>query len=207
MLRLVTTSLILIFLLILCVGYLYYQSSWFDRTDRFNGLLYDKKAEDFTLVNQRGENVTLSDFRGKVVLIDFGYTHCPDICPVILSKLGEVMNGLGSQEKKVQVMFITVDPERDTVERLRDYMPHFNADFVGLTGTPVAIDKVAKSYHVFYNKENNDNKDDYLMSHTSSLYLIDQTGNLLLIYPSDRLDPKLILKDIKRLLKAHDNSA
>ncbi len=207
MLRLFTTSLILIFLLLLCGGYLYYRSFYSDETKKFNGLLYDKKAEDFTLVNQRGEKVTLSDFRGKVVLIDFGYTHCPDICPVILSKLGEVMNGLGTQNKKVQVMFITVDPERDTVERLRDYMPHFDSDFLGLTGSPEAIDKVAKSYNVFYNKEYKDTKDDYLMSHTSSLYLIDQTGNLLLIYPSDRLDPKLILKDIKRLLKAHDNSA
>lgn len=207
MLRRVTTSLILIFFLFLCGGYLYYRSVSFDRIDKFNGLLYDKKAEDFTLINHRGEKVTLSDFSGKVVLIDFGYTHCPDICPVILSKLGEVMNGLGDQDDTVQVMFITVDPERDTVERLRDYMPYFDSGFLGLTGSPEAIDKVAKSYHVFYNKEYKDTKDDYLMSHTSSLYLIDQRGNLLLIYPSDKQDPKLILEDVKRLLEAHENSA
>lgn len=207
MLRRVTTSLILIFLLLLGGGYLYDKSLSFDRTNKFNGIIYDKKARDFTLINQRGEKITLSDFTGKIVLIDFGYTHRPDICSVILSKLGEVMNGLGDQDERVQVMFVTVDPERDTVERLRDYMPYFDSDFLGLTGSPEAIDKVAKSYHVFYDKKSKDAKDDYLMSHTSSLYLMDQRGNLLLKYPSDRLDPKLILEDIKKLLKVNENSA
>jgi protein SCO1/2 len=196
----VTTSVVLIILLFLGGGYLYYQSVSSDRTNKFNGILYDKKASDFTLANQNGEKVTLSDFRGKIVLIDFGYTHCPNICPVILSKLGEVMNGLGNQAERVQVIFITVDPERDTVETLRDYMPYFDSDFLGLTGSPEDIDRVAKSYHIFYNKEYEDTKDDYLMSHTSSLYLIDNRGHLLLIYPNDRLDPKLILEDIRRLL-------
>jgi len=196
----VITAVILILLLLLGGGYLYYRSVSFDRNNKFNGILYDKKAANFTLVNQNGEKIALSDFRGKVVLIDFGYTHCPDICPVILSKLNDVMHELGNQDENVQVMFITVDPERDTVERLRDYMPYFDTNFLGLTGSPEDIDKVAKSYHIFYDKEYKDTKDDYLMSHTSSLYLIDQRGHLLLIYPNDRLDPKLIVQDIKKLL-------
>lgn len=200
MLHRVITAVILILLLLLGGGYLYYRSVSFDRNNKFNGILYDKKAANFTLVNQNGEKIALSDFRGKVVLIDFGYTHCPDICPVILSKLNDVMHELGNQDENVQVMFITVDPERDTVERLRDYMPYFDTNFLGLTGSPEDIDKVAKSYHIFYDKEYKDTKDDYLMSHTSSLYLIDQRGHLLLIYPNDRLDPKLIVQDIKKLL-------
>jgi protein SCO1/2 len=196
----VITAVILILLLLLGGGYLYYRSVSFDRNNKFNGILYDKKAANFTLVNQNGEKTALSEFRGKIVLIDFGYTQCPDICPVILSKLSDVMHELGNQDENVQVMFITVDPERDTVERLRDYMPYFDTNFLGLTGSPEDIDKVAKSYHIFYDKEYKDTKDDYLMSHTSSLYLIDQRGHLLLIYPNDRLDPKLIVQDIKKLL-------
>lgn len=207
MLRLVTTSLVLILLLLLGGGYLYYQSVSSDRTGKFNGILYDKKAPDFTLLNQSGEKISLSDYRGKIVLIDFGYTHCPDICPVTLSKLAEVMDGLGNKDKNVQVMFITVDPDRDTIETLKEYMPFFDSDFLGLTGSPEDIKEVAESYHIFYNKDYKDGKDDYLMSHSSSLYLIDQRGQLLLIYPNDRIDPKLIVEDIKRLLRGYANSA
>ncbi|MGH7892531.1 MAG: SCO family protein [Thermodesulfobacteriota bacterium] len=166
----------------------------------FYGSSYDMKAPDFTLTNQDGEKVTLGDFKGKVVFMFFGYTHCPDICPVTLSTLNSVTNELGSDRDKVQVLFVTVDPERDTQAEMKKYVTFFNKDFIGLTGTPEEIKNVSDSYHAFYMKEGIGSEPGYLMGHTSSAYLINPKGRIVLRYPQSKMDPKEIAKDVERIL-------
>ena len=111
----------------------------------FYGSSYEMKAPDFTLTGQDGQKVTLGEFKGKVVFMFFGYTHCPDICPVTLSTLNSAMNELGKDKDMVQVLFVTVDPERDNQSELKKYVTFFNKDFIGLTGTPEEIKNVSDS--------------------------------------------------------------
>lgn len=191
---------ILILLILLGVGFFLYKYDPFNYQDNYHGVVYNKEAPNFTLTNQDGNKVTLSQFKDKVILIFFGYTHCPDICPLTLSVLKDVMRELGNLKDKVQFLFITVDPERDTVEKLKAYVPYFDETFLGLTASTQEIEKVARAYQVIYIKDYGDSKAGYLMTHTSSLYLIDQKGKLFLVYPHQKLDAKLIAKDIKRIL-------
>ncbi len=166
----------------------------------FYGNSYDMNAPDFTLTDQNGEKVTLGDFKGKAVFMFFGYTHCPDICPVTLSTLNSVTNELGSDGEKVQVLFVTVDPERDTQAEMKKYVTFFNKDFIGLTGTPEEIKNVLDSYHAFYMKEGTGSEQGYLMGHTSSVYLISPEGRIVLRYPQNKMDPNQIAKDVERIL-------
>jgi len=166
----------------------------------YYGSSYDMRAPDFTLTSQDGAKVKLADFKGKAVFIFFGYTHCPDICPVTLANLNNAVNELGDDKNRVQVLFVTVDPERDTQAELKKYVTYFNKDFIGLTGTPDEIKDVADSYHVFYLKEDTGSESGYLMGHTSSVYLINPDGRIVLRYPQSKMDPKEIAKDVKRIL-------
>lgn len=166
----------------------------------YYGSSYDMRAPDFSLTNQDGEKVTLGEFKGKAVFVFFGYTHCPDICPVTLANLNGVVNELGNDADKVQVLFVTVDPERDTQTDLKKYVSYFNKDFIGLTGTPDEIKDVTDSYHAFYIKEETGSDGGYLMGHTSSVYLINPDGRIVLRYPQSKMDPKEIAKDVKRIL-------
>jgi len=166
----------------------------------YYGSTYDMRAPDFTLTSQDGAKVKLADFKGKAVFIFFGYTHCPDICPVTLANLNNAVNELGDDKNRVQVLFVTVDPERDTQAELKKYVTYFNKDFIGLTGTPDEIKDVADSYHVFYLKEDTGSESGYLMGHTSSVYLINPDGRIVLRYPQSKMDPKEIAKDVKRIL-------
>lgn len=168
--------------------------------ESYYGSSYDMRAPEFTLTNQDGEKVTLGEFKGKAVFVFFGYTHCPDICPVTLANLNGVVNELGSDADKVQVLFVTVDPERDTQAELKKYVTYFNKDFIGLTGTPDEIKDVTDSYHAFYIKEETGSDGGYLMGHTSSVYLINPDGRIVLRYPQSKMDPKEIAKDVKRIL-------
>ena len=110
------------------------------------------------------------------------------------------MDQLENQKDRVQVLFVTIDPERDTQEILEDYIPYYNPEFIGLTGTPDQIDKVADDYNAFYMKEETDSAAGYLMGHTSAVYLIAPNGKLLLRYPQNRMNPEKIAQDIKRIL-------
>ena len=166
----------------------------------FYGSSYEMKAPDFTLTGQDGQKVTLGEFKGKVVFMFFGYTHCPDICPVTLSTLNSAMNELGKDKDMVQVLFVTVDPERDNQSELKKYVTFFNKDFIGLTGTPEEIKNVSDSYHAFYIKEQTGPDSGYLMGHTSSVYLINPDGRIVLRYPQNKMDPKEIAKDVERIL-------
>lgn len=132
-------------------------------------------AGDFTLQGKDGE-VSLHDFKGRVVLIYFGYTHCPDVCPTSLAVMGEAMRQLES-EARVKGLLISVDPERDTPEKLEEYTRFFHPEISGLTASPPRILEVATRYNAYYRKVEREGKD-YLVDHTSRTYVIDQEGNL-----------------------------
>lgn len=135
----------------------------------------------FTLVNQLGETVTDKTYKGKYLLIYFGYTYCPDVCPTALTDIANAIDMLGEKGKKIQPIFITVDPERDTVEQMKSYVAYFHPRLVGLTGTLEQVDKVAKAYRVYYRKNDPTKGDpsDYSVDHTSIVYFVGPDGRLV----------------------------
>jgi protein SCO1/2 len=157
-------------------------------------------GKDFGLIDHTGKPRTLADFRGKVVVTFFGFTQCPDVCPSTMLSLAEAVKFLGEDAKQVQVLFITVDPERDTKELLAQYVPAFNPDFLGLWGTPQAISETAKNFRVFYQKQTSDNSSAYTVDHTTGLYAFDPKGRLRLYIRHDE-KPSTIAADLKLLIK------
>lgn len=131
----------------------------------------------FTLVNQHGQTVTDETFRGRWMLVFFGFTHCPDVCPTALNDMSSVLAELGAAADKLQPIFITVDPERDTVEAMSQYVANFDPRIVALTGTPEQIAQAAKAYRVYYKKV--PQGDEYTMDHTGILYLMDPQGRFI----------------------------
>jgi protein SCO1/2 len=198
--RVLIASVTVLSIVLIIWAVILYQVLAIKSKESYYGSSYDMRAPDFTLTNQDGEKVTLGDFKGKAVFMFFGYTHCPDICPVTLANLNGAINELGNDKDKVQVIFVTVDPERDSQTELKKYVTYFNKDFIGLTGTPDEIKNVADSYHVFYMKEEDGSDNGYLMGHTSSVYLINPEGRIVLRYPQSKMDPKEIAKDVERIL-------
>ena len=131
----------------------------------------------FSLVGGDGKPVTDRDFRGRYMLIFFGFTHCPDICPAELQVVAQALEQLGDKAKKVVPIFITLDPERDTPEAMANYVKSFGPNFVGLTGSPEAIAAAAKAYRVAYSKvENKESTGDYSVDHSALVYLMDPEG-------------------------------
>jgi protein SCO1/2 len=129
---------------------------------------------DFTLTDHHGKQRTLADFKGKVVVLFFGYTACPDVCPTTMSELKTSMKELGAAAKDVQVLFISVDPARDTPALLSQYVPAFNPSFLGLTGSDEQISAVTKKFRAIYQKQGQGNA--YTVDHTAGSYLIDRSG-------------------------------
>jgi protein SCO1 len=140
-------------------------------------------AQDFTLDASTGRPVSLSEFRGKPVLLYFGYTTCPDVCPTTLTDLRLAMQELGSEQESVQVLFVSVDPERDTADRLAAYLQYFNPGFIGLTGSVADIEAIASRFGVFFKKNKAESAADYLVDHTSAVLLLDADGKLRLMFP------------------------
>jgi protein SCO1/2 len=133
----------------------------------------------FTLIDHTGAARTEKNFHGKLMLIYFGYTYCPDVCPTALQVMSVALQNLGKKAESVAPLFITVDPERDTVKHLSDYVKNFHAGMVGLTGSAAQIKQVAKVYRVYYRKAepaSGDPPEDYLMDHSSVVYLMDREG-------------------------------
>ncbi|WP_428605849.1 SCO family protein [Sedimenticola sp.] len=137
---------------------------------------------DFTLTDQQGKPFQLQQLRGKVVLLSFGYTYCPDICPTELARISSVLNGLGGDADQVQGLFITLDPGRDTPPVLQAYLNYFNPSLIGLTGSDAAISQVATAYHVAFQKQAQPDGD-YSLDHSANLYLIDRNGQLFGMVP------------------------
>jgi cytochrome oxidase Cu insertion factor (SCO1/SenC/PrrC family) len=137
----------------------------------------------FELTDQAGHVRTERDFRGQLMLVYFGFTYCPDICPTDLQAIGLALDKLGNDAGSVQPLFITVDPERDTSEHLAEYVPLFHPRLIGLTGTADAIRKAADEYKVYYAKVSLGKADDYTVDHTAFIYLMDRDGNYLGFFP------------------------
>ncbi len=169
----------------------------------FNGGLIDPpmEAAQIQLPDSNGEMFTLSDHRGEIVLLFFGYTSCPDVCPSSLSDMKRVMNELGEDAEYVQVVFVTVDPQRDTVEKMHDYLSLFNPDFLGLTTDEEEMQKVWDAYGVYREIDTSSKTDaGYLVNHSSRIYLIDREGLMRLTYPFGTPTDE-IAEDIQYLLK------
>lgn len=155
----------------------------------------------FTLVDHTGKTVTDGDFKGKFSLVFFGYTYCPDVCPTALSTMADALEILGDDGAKVQPLFVSVDPERDTPEQLSMYVRHFNPRLVGLTGTPEQAAAAAAAYRVFFRKveEEGADADDYLMDHTAIAYLMGPDGAFK-VHFSHTVDVETMARRIKEFL-------
>jgi protein SCO1/2 len=138
----------------------------------------------FALTDQSGQLRTDADFRGKLMLIYFGFTYCPDVCPTDLQAIGIAMDKLGVNAKDVQPLFITLDPERDTVEHLAQYVPLFHPRLIGLTGSASAVAQAADAYRVYYKRVSFDtDRTDYTIDHSAFIYLVDRDGKYLGFFP------------------------
>ena len=168
----------------------------------YQGSLIDPPvpAADFELTDQHGQTFRLSDQRGKVVLIFFGYTHCPDVCPVTLSEFKLIKSKLGNQADEVSFVFITVDPERDTLEKLGDHLANFDAGFIGLSGDRSSLEEVWMSFGVYQAKQETSSAAGYLVDHTARVYAIDVDGNWRLTYPFGMESDKLF-QDVRHLIQ------
>lgn len=156
-------------------------------------------AQGFDLPDADGKRRTLADFKGRVTVVFFGYTHCPDVCPTTLLELAAVKKALGADGDRVQGIFITVDPERDEAPMLKAYMDNFGAGFVALRGTPEETKAVAKAFKVFYAKVPGSKEDSYSMDHTAGSYIFDAKGKVRLFtrYGSGA---EALTSDLKALL-------
>lgn len=156
-------------------------------------------GRDFKLTDHSGQVRTLADFRGKIVAVFFGYIHCPDVCPTTLSDFAMALQHLGPQADRVQVIFVTVDPERDTPELLSQFVPAFHPGFLGMYTDPESLKLLASEYKVVYQKSSIKAADDYLIDHSAGTYVYDSTGKLRLLMPYGS-SPDVIAQDLKTLL-------
>lgn len=156
----------------------------YTRPHVFQGSVIDPpvQAVDFTLKDQGGNNYRLSDQKGKVVLLFFGYTNCPDECPVTLADFVKIKARLGEQADQVEFVLATTDPERDTAARMQAFLANFDPAFIGLTGEPAQLQTVWKAYGVYQAKVDTGHTDESTIDHSTRIYLIDPSGNLRVTY-------------------------
>ncbi len=157
-------------------------------------------ARDFQLTDHNGQARSLKDFRGKVVVVFFGFTQCPDVCPGTMAELAQVKQQLGKDGDKLQTLFITVDPERDTPAVLKAYMANFDPSFLALYATPDKLAAVARDYKVYYKKVDGKTPTSYTMDHSAGSYVYDPRGNLRLYYRYGSGVPALA-SDVRLLLQ------
>jgi len=167
------------------------------RTTDISGADFGRSLNGLT--DHRGKPTELADFRGKVVLIFFGYTACPDACPTALIRFVAVMKALAADAERVQVLFVTVDPERDTPEKLAVYVPWFHPSFIGLYGDPAAIAAAAREFKVYFARSTGSPGMGYLIDHSTAAYAIDPAGRIRL-YIKDDAPVADIVADVRRLL-------
>jgi protein SCO1/2 len=156
-------------------------------------------GRELNLLDHNGRPRTLADFRGKVVVIFFGFAQCPDVCPTTLSELAAVARELGKDADRMQVLFVTVDPERDTPGVLRQYVPSFDPRFLGLYGDAEATARAAKAFKIFYQKQPLKDSTTYSVDHSAGTYILDREGRLRL-YARYGAGAALLLHDIRILL-------
>lgn len=156
-------------------------------------------AKGFSLVDHNGKPRTLQDFRGKLVVLFFGYTQCPDVCPTTMAEMAAVLKELGPAAEEVQVLFVTLDPERDTQELLASYVPAFDKRFLGLRGNLEDTARTAKEFKVYYAKVPGAEPGSYTMDHTAASYVFDRQGNVRLFVRHDK-GPAALAHDLRQLL-------
>lgn len=156
-------------------------------------------GKSLVLTDHNGKPRTLTDFRGKVVALFFGFTHCPDVCPTTLGEMVGVMKELGADAERLQVIFVSIDPERDTADVLKRYVPLFHPDFLGMTGSPEEVAKAAKEFKIYYQKQMLKGGA-YTMDHSAGTYLLDTEGRLRL-FAQYGVGAPALLHDIRLLLK------
>jgi len=168
----------------------------------FHGTVLQATAtvQDFTLDTTLGKPMSLSDFRGKYLLLYFGYTFCPDVCPLTLSELKTAVTDLGQEADNVQVIFISVDPTRDTVEQLASYLPNFNQSFVGMTGAEETILQAATQFGIFYEIGKPTTGGYYTVDHTSTVIVVDPEGYPRLVFPYG-VGGKEIAEDLRYMMR------
>lgn len=157
-------------------------------------------ARDFALTDHNGQNRTIKDFAGKVVVLFFGYTQCPDVCPTTLTELNAVKKALGPDGERLQVLFVTVDPERDTPKVLKAYMGSFDPGFLALYTTPDKMEALAKEYKMYFKKVDGPTPTSYTMDHSAGSYVYDAQGKVRL-YTRYGMGAQPLLADIKLLLQ------
>ena len=170
---------------------------------RFRGT--DVTGADFgrtlELTGHDGRPRALADFRGKLIVLFFGYTHCPDVCPTTLADVAGSLKALGADAARVQVLFVTLDPERDTPEVLSQYVPAFNPTFLGLYGDAAATERAAKEFKVFYEKRPGGAPGAYTVDHSAQVFVLDAAGRLRLVERNERIAQDLA-EDLRTLLKS-----
>ena len=156
-------------------------------------------GRELALPDVDGRVRTLADFKGKAVVVFFGFTHCPDVCPTTMAELADVKRQLGADGERLQAVFVTVDPERDTPEKLKGYMAAFDPSFVALRGTPAQTEAFAKSFKVYYKKVPGADADSYTVDHTAGSYVFDPQGRLRLFVRYGQPVPDWV-SDLRQLL-------
>lgn len=157
-------------------------------------------GKGFELTDFNGKRRTLADFRGKAVLLFFGYTHCPDVCPTTMAKLGEVMRLLGADANRVQGLFVTVDPKRDTPQVLAQYVPAFHPAFLGLYGTEQQTASAAKEFKVYFQAQKPGESGFYTVDHSGPVFVLDRRGRLRL-FASAENSAESVARDLRALLE------
>jgi protein SCO1/2 len=157
-------------------------------------------ARDFRLTDHNGQERTLADFRGKVVVVFFGFTQCPDVCPTAMAQLVEVKQMLGKDGDKLQALFITLDPERDSAEILKAYIANFDAGFLGLRPSLEQLPELARHFKIFYKKNEGKTPTSYTLDHSAGSYVFDTQGRVRL-YVRQSMNAAAIAEDLKILLR------
>lgn len=156
-------------------------------------------ARDFALKDQNGQLRTLKDFAGKVVVVFFGYTQCPDVCPTTLAELAEIKKLLGAEGERLQAVFVTIDPSRDTPDMLKAYMASFDPSFIALHGDEAQTAAIAKDFKIYYKKVEGQTPTSYTMDHSAGSYLFDPAGHLR-VYSRYGSGPEAVAADVRSLL-------
>ncbi|MBL8062842.1 MAG: SCO family protein [Anaerolineales bacterium] len=175
---------------------------YFLRPHTFHGTVIQSPdpSHDFKLTGVNGD-VSLSDYRGKLVLIYFGYTFCPDICPATLANVAQALRDMGDEKaSEIQTIMISLDPERDTPEKLAAYVTHFHPTFIGITGSQDDLITITTLYGIFFQKKEGSSATDYLIDHTATLMVIDREGYLKLVFPFG-VTSKEIAEDLEYMLR------
>lgn len=156
-------------------------------------------AQNFSLTDMFGQPVTLQSYSGKVVVMFFGYTQCPDICPTTMTELSQAMKVLGSSASDVQVLFVTLDPDRDTPELLKQYVPSFDKRFIGLYGSKDVVEATTREFKVYFGKVPGKTAETYTIDHTAGTYVFDRSGKIRLFVRNGQ-DTTSLVEDLKILL-------